>query len=313
MFKGEAMTIQGPDTANRTPIKTAKLDIRPIEFIPNESFEGTTEDGLREADVQLYRAEEPASGSLDPESAAGSILLALQESRLLTFEGEQLLFKRLNFLRFRANAIQVSASPKRPSKKKLAEVNRLLDEAKAIRDELAEANLRLVVSIAGKLAFSREEFEEFFAEGNGILLYAIDKFDYGRGYRFSTYVTHAVQRHLYRYIERRKKRAQREVTREPDLMINEVSADSAPDPIAEHEVAEFTAIVISKIDQTLDDREQFIVRGRFGLNGTGESKTFSRLGEELGLSKERVRQLLQRSLEKLGEVARPFESTLAPM
>ena len=177
-----------------------------ISFISNESFETTAEQDLRQVDIKLYREERSASGSLDPDSVASSLLTALQQSRLLTFEGEQLLFKRLNFLRFRANAIQVSVNPKRPSKRKLAELERLLSEARQVRDDLAEANLRLVASIAGKLAISREEFDEFFAEGNGILLYAIDKFDYSRGYRFSTYVTHAVQRHLYRFIDRRKKR-----------------------------------------------------------------------------------------------------------
>ena len=288
------------------------LASKTISFIPNESFETTTERDLRRGDVELYREEESGAGSLDPESVASSLLTALQQSRRLTFEGEQLLFKRLNFLRFRASAIQNSVNPKRPSKRKLAELERLLSEARQVRDDLAEANLRLVASIAGKLAISREEFDEFFAEGNGILLYAIDKFDYARGYRFSTYVTHAVRRHLYRVIDRRKKRSKREFAREPDILINAVTAAPAPDAIADQEVEAAAAVVIAKIDQTLDERERFIIRGRFGLDGSGRGQTYSYLGEQLGLSKERVRQLFQRAIEKLQEVARPFESTLAP-
>jgi RNA polymerase primary sigma factor len=284
-----------------------------IQFIPNESFNATTENDLLDVDVELYKPEETATATLDPDSVASSLLTALQQSRLLTFEGEQLLFKRLNFLRFRANAIQVSMNQKRPSKKKLAELERLLTEVKAVRDDLAEANLRLVASIAGKLAMSREEFDEFFAEGNGILLYAIDKFDFSRGYRFSTYVTHAVQRHLYRFIDRRKKRSRREFACEPEILMNDITVAANPDVISDDEVKEAAAAVISKIDQTLDDRERFIIRGRFGLDGSGKGKTYSHLGEQLGLSKERVRQLFQRAIEKLGEVAKPFESTLAPM
>ena len=293
--------------------KTSDAALAAIQFIPNESFEGTTENDLLDVDVNLYKTEETAAGALDPDSVASSLLTALQRSRLLTFEGEQLLFKRLNFLRFRANAIQISINPKRPSKRKLAELERLLAEVKSVRDDLAEANLRLVASIAGKLAMSREEFDEFFAEGNGILLYAIDKFDFSRGYRFSTYVTHAVQRHLYRFIDRRKKRSGREFAREPEILMNEVTVAPNPDMISDDEVKEAAAAVISKIDLTLDERESFIIRGRFGLDGTGKGKTYSCLGEQLGLSKERVRQLFQRAIEKLGEVAKPFESTLAPM
>jgi RNA polymerase primary sigma factor len=284
---------------------------REIDFIPNETFESTTEKDLRDVDVELYKDEEPITGTLNSENFAASLLSAVRQSRLLTFDGEQLLFKRLNFLRFRANAIRLTLNLKRSAKKKVLEMQRLLDEAASVREELARANLRLIVSIAGKLSISHDEFDEFVAEGNGILLYAIDKFDYARGYRFSTYVTHAVQRHLYRFIERRKKRASREFAREPDLMVNDVMVDANPDKLAEDEVKQAVAAVIAKIDQTLDDRERFIIRGRFGLDGTGEGKTYSNLGEQLGLSKERVRQLLLRAIEKLGEVAKPFESILA--
>ena len=106
--------------------KTSDTALAAIQFIPNESFESTTENDLLDVDVNLYKTEETAAGALDPDSVASSLLTALQRSRLLTFEGEQLLFKRLNFLRFRANAIQISINPKRQSKRKLAELERLL-------------------------------------------------------------------------------------------------------------------------------------------------------------------------------------------
>ena len=222
--------------------------------------------------------------------------------------------KKLNFLRFRASAIQVSlpeASVGKLSsaaKKKTRELDRLLSEAEAVRRSLAEANLRLVVSIAGKLANSREEFDEFVAEGNGILLYAIDKFDFSRGFRFSTYVTHAVQRHLFRIMNRRRKRSEWESAREPDILASEVIAKPEADQISDDEMQRAAATIIARIDETLNERERFIVRGRFGLDGTAKGKTFSVMGKQLGLSKERVRQLCQKGLEQLGEVARPFES-----
>jgi len=309
MFNGKLMTaaFELQDSG-----LVASLASEEIAFIDNESFERTTERDLSEVDVELYREEETTSNSLNPDSVASSLLSALQRSQLLTFEGEQLFFKRLNFLRFRANAIRMTLDTSKPAKKKLREMERLLAEASAVRDELATANLRLVASIAGKLSKSRDEFDEFVAEGNGILLYAIDKFDYARGYRFSTYLTHAVQRHLYRVINRRRKRAEREFAREPEILMSEVTAEPVVDELAESEVRDAAAMIISRIDEVLDDREQFIIRGRFGLDGSGKGKTYSDLGEHLGLSKERVRQLCQKGLEKLGDVAKPFESTFAP-
>jgi RNA polymerase primary sigma factor len=284
------------------------LQGRSIYFIPNGDFDDTLESDFDDIEFELYTVEEQAPGSLDPNRVEASILAPLQESRLLTFEGEQLLFKQLNFLRFRASAIQAGLNPKRPSARKLKEIDRLLSEVEKVREELARANLRLVVSVAGKLSISRDEFDEFVAEGNGILLYAIDKFDYSRGYHFSTYLTHAVQRHLYRVIDRRRKQAQREHASPTEMMAQEPMIETDPSESIEDEVKVAAAAVISKFDETLDERERFIVRGRFGLDNSGKSLTFRELGEQLGLSKERVRQLLQRSLEKLGEVAKPFES-----
>jgi len=289
---------------------TARLT-QPIEFIPNESFHGTTEADLPAESVEFYEQEDETPGSLNPDSMAASLLSALQSSRLLTFEGEQLLFRQLNFLRFRAHAIQATLNPDKPARKKVREVERLLAEAADVREKLVQSNLRLVASIAGKLAMSREEFDEFVAEGNGILLYAIDKFDYGRGYRFSTYVTHAVQRHLYRFINRRRKQSEREPVRDPELLLTEATVDPDPDTVSAAEAKRAVEIIISKIDDTLNERERFIVRGRFGLDGSGQGKTFRALAEHLGLSKERVRQVFQQSIEKLGEIAKPFESVLA--
>ena len=301
-------------TAQRQTESTAVAVLhRPIEFIPSDDFESTAEADFQEIDFELYAVEEQAPGSLDCNHVAASLLSALQQSRLLTFEGEQLLFKQLNFLRFRASAIQASLHPTRPAKKKVREMGRLLHEAEEAREELARANLRLVASIAGKLSISREEFDEFVAEGNAIMLYAIDKFDYSRGYRFSTYVTHAVQRHLYRVIDRRRKRAQREHAREADMMAEEPTIETDPNALTEDDIQTAATAIIARIDETLDEREQVIIRGRFGLDGTGEGKTFKVLGDQLGLSKERVRQLFQKGIEKLGEVAKPFESTFAPL
>ena len=301
--------MDGPET-RKLPENPAR-SARPIEFIPNQSFHRTTEADLAGEDVEFYEQEDEAPGALNPDTMAASLLAALQRSRLLTFEGEQLLFRQLNFLRFRAHAIQVALNPDKPARRKVREVERLLTEAGTVRAKLAQSNLRLVASIAGRFAMSREEFDEFVAEGNGILLYAIDKFDYGRGYRFSTYVTHAVQRHLYRFINRRRKQAEHEPVRDPELLLSEAAVDPDPDTIAAAESKRAVEIIISKIDETLNERERFIVRGRFGLDGSGHGKTFRVLAEQLGLSKERVRQVFQQSIEKLGEIARPFESALA--
>ena len=282
-----------------------------IQFIPNDDFTSASEEDFRQLDVQLYAEEEGRAAAFDRKDAAVSFLQAIDESRLLTFEGEQLLFKRLNFLRFRANAIKVTLPDRRPPKKLIREIDRLLAEAAATREEIARANLRLVCSIARKMSSgSPDEFDEYVGEANAILLNAIDKFDFSRGYRFSTYATHAVQRHLYRFIGRVSKRKGKETDSPVSIESASDTHDQADGP-THQDVMDAAETVLARVNDVLDERERAIVLGRFGFNESGKSKTLRELGSELGLSKERVRQIQQLALEKLAEVAKPFESTFA--
>ncbi|EAQ78948.1 sigma-70 family RNA polymerase sigma factor [Blastopirellula marina] len=280
-----------------------------INYVPNDDFQSTTETDLDALDIELYAAEDRPLAR-DPKLVAESFLCAVEQSRLLTFEGEQYLFKRLNFLRFRASALQATLGNKRNTKKTDREIERLLKDAAETREQIACANLRLVTSISQKLSLSRDEFEEFLAESNAILLNAIDKFDYARGYRFSTYATHAVQRNLFRVIEKRNKRRKLESCEEVALHAATAPAANPEEPSGQDVLSAFESIM-SRIDQVLDSREQFIVRERFGLDGIGKGKSLREIGEELGISKERTRQLFQRSIEKLAEIAKPFEAIFA--
>lgn len=280
-----------------------------INFVPNDDFQSTTEQDLAALDVELYSAEDRPLAR-DPKLLAESFLCVVEQSRLLTFEGEQFLFKRLNFLRFRASALQATLKNKRNTKQTVAEIDRLLKEAAETREQIAHANLRLVTSISQKLSFSRDEFEEFQAESNAILLNAIDKFDYSRGYRFSTYATHAVQRNLFRVIEKRTKQRKRESCEEVALHAATAPA-SDPDQPTELDVLNAFEAIMGHIDEMLDSREQFIVRARFGLDDGGKGKSLREIGEALGISKERARQIFQRSIEKLAKVAKPFEAIFA--
>jgi len=278
-----------------------------IRFIPNDDFQSATEDDFDAIDVDLYSDEDDRPELVTAEHAAETFLSAVDQSRLLTFEGEQFLFKRLNFLRFRANAIQVTLPDRRPPRKKLREIARLLDEAAQTREEIARANLRLVLSIARKLSSNQDECDEFVSEANAILLNAIDKFDFARGYRFSTYATHAIQRHLFRVIGRRNKRAQRETTESP-APLSAVSREIPVDQPTPADVLAAATSIVSRMSEVLTQREITVVIRRFGLDESGTSRTLREIGEEVGISKERVRQILLQSVEKLAGIAEPFES-----
>ncbi len=256
-------------------------------------------------DNKLYVQEEERPDSYRPRTEQATIGSALSKSRILTPEGEQQLFKQLRFVDVRAKAIKSTLDPKKPNKKSIAELEQLKTQRESTLEEITKANLRLVASIARKLSRSEQDFDEFFSEGTSILLYAIEKFDYKRGFRFSTYATHSVQRHLYRVIQRRQKRSQHEFAGDQEMLANEAEQGSEDEFSPEATLA-ITEEVLKKVDELLDGRERTIVLGRFGLDGTDASRSFRELGEQMGLSKERVRQLFNSGIAKLGQAMEPF-------
>ncbi len=277
-----------------------------IAYIPNEDFDTASEQDFAEIDGQLYADEEESGRS---RRDAEAFLMAIEASRLLTVEGERFLFKRLNFLRFRANALQASLGRGRAAKRSQQEIDRLLCEANQTRDQIACANLRLAASIVRKYSNSQDDFDEFLAEANAILLNAVDKFDYSRGYRFSTYATHAIQRHIYRLLQKTRKARDRQ-TADGNDQILQIEASPYVGEAACEDAAKAMKKLIASFDRVLDDREQEIVRRRFGLNASGKGASMRAIGDDLGISKERVRQLLNSSIEKLAKIAEPLESIL---
>ncbi|MFO1007234.1 MAG: sigma-70 family RNA polymerase sigma factor [Planctomycetaceae bacterium] len=216
---------------------------------------------------------------------------------LLTPAGELHLFRRMNYLRFLANRKRAKIDPQQPRVKLVREVEKLVAESELARKQLLESNLRLVASIARKFAKSMADFEDLLSEGNGILLYAIDKFDFSRGFRFSTYATHAIQRHYFRVIQRMQRKRRIEVDCPSDMLMESVKApESEPQPSA----PTLTSDMLKQMAKLLDQRELRIIQERFGLRAKpAEDKTLKVLSDEMGLSKERVRQLQHRALGKL--------------
>jgi len=167
-----------------------------------------------------------------------------------------------------------------------------------------------VISIARKFSNSSCDFDELMSEGSEILLKAITKFDFSRGFRFSTYATHSVQRHFYRFAQRQKRRNSVEFKSGFEFL-NEVPA-TEEDPVIsewireEHRVSE----LVTRMAERLDEREQMVILGRFGLSENGAVKTLRELATDLGLSKERVRQLQIAAVDKLREFFEELEPGL---
>lgn len=279
----------------------ARSAIEPdIKYIHNAFFESP-----EAADVILGHSMEAIGAAITDgdRSAAGSTYFAsLYERPLLTAEEERTLFRRMNYAKYRANQLLTHADPKSSEPAQTAEFQRFRAQAQECRDRLVQCNLRLVVSISRRFAEDRTHLEDLICEGNLALLNAVDKFDYDRGFRFSTYATHAVQRTFFRSLKRRNRDRQRFPTGAHEHVQEANEAPVGPDPM-EARFATFN-VLARVMQQRLQPRERFILEARYGLNCPTGPQTLLEVAKRMDLSKERVRQLQLRAIAKLSEEAR---------
>ncbi len=277
----------------------AMLD-KEISFIPNPSFVERSAGELS----RLTESPEPAGKPSRVPAGMPAHLAQLCAAPLLTPTQEKALFCRMNYLKFRANAIRSTLDETRPNKRKLEEIKRLLGEADAVRNEILRANTRLVVSIVKSFADDHVSFDDLLSEGIDCAMKTIEKFDFDRGFRFSTYATMAIRREALRVVRRAHRDRTRFTTGAAVTLDQEHDADDEGSR-AETEIMSLNAAITSLLEN-LDDREQFIVKARYGIVDIGDKPTFARLGARLGVSKERVRQLEMRALRKLYDLAMDY-------
>ncbi|MCA9223114.1 MAG: sigma-70 family RNA polymerase sigma factor [Planctomycetales bacterium] len=277
-----------------------------IAFIPNRSFHKASvarqllnEDHLPSADGGASDLKSTASSSL-PKDLPGH-LARLCATSLLTADEERELFRRMNFLKFRANALRSSLDPSNPDAETIAAIDSHIAEAAAIRDRIIQANMRLVIAIVKKFVTPRHSFDDLLSDGTMSLMQAVDKFDFDRGFRFSTYAYRAIARNAYRAIMDQRK-ASRRFMADTEVLTEEAIDEGSTASMDEQTWSRLRNLLSGMMHQ-LDRRERFILRGRYALGSHRRVRTFQCLADKLGVSKERVRQLEQRALTKLQALA----------
>nr|WP_315854299.1 sigma-70 family RNA polymerase sigma factor [Stieleria maiorica] len=225
----------------------------------------------------------------------------LCEAPLLTPEQEQMLFQRMNYLLQQAAVHRSQLDPARPSRVRLELIDRLIALASWHRDRIVEANLRLVFSIVKKFVNASNRFDDLLSDGIVALIRAVEKFDFDRGFRFSTYATQVIRRNSYRTVVVNQQERQKTVggLQDMDLDLTDEGRESAISEKRWHELRSRLSVMLDELDR----REKFIIRARFSLGAHRKVHTLQSLANRLGVSKERVRQLERRAMDKLRAMA----------
>jgi RNA polymerase primary sigma factor len=225
----------------------------------------------------------------------------LCEAPLLKPEQEKMLFERMNYLLQQAAIHRSVLNPERPSRHRLELIETYVALADWHRDRIVEANLRLVFSIVKKFVNPNNSFDDLLSDGIVALMRGVEKFDFDRGFRFSTYATQVVRRNAYRTVVTKQQERQKVLggLQDMDIDFSEEERGSAISEKRWHELRSRLSVMLGDLDR----REKFIIRARFSLGSHRKVHTLQALADRLGVSKERVRQLERRAMDKLRAMA----------
>ena len=229
---------------------------------------------------------------------------------LLSRQQETALFRRYNYLKFLAARERQRIQRDRPKSGRLERIAKLIQQADEVKKIIIEANMPLVLSIAGKHVTAGLQMSELVSEGSVALMAAVEKFDYARGYRFSTYASWAIVKDFARMIPAESKRPDRAGGTDFANLPADIRLGHLPDVYA---VEQAQGNLRKIIENNLDEREQYIILNHYAIDsGVIKKKpmTLKQIGDELDLSKERIRQIELQALQKLRQSLSPEQFDL---
>jgi len=219
--------------------------------------------------------------------------------QLMSASEEKLMFLRFNFAKRKLGLLQKKAKSTEMTRELADLVVEWHRRFEHFREYLVRTNLALVLAMAKRVRLGDVDFAEVVSEGNMALLRAVEKFNVDRGFKFSTYACRAILKAFSRTaMKANRHRVKFPVEFEPDLEKSDW-ADKRRDQVEEDCIDELKTIVDRNLAD-LSSVEETVIRRRFNWDQTDDSSlTLEDVGKIIGVTKERVRQIQNKALEKI--------------
>jgi len=244
------------------------------------------------------------AGPVDDSDDSGVDLLAGVTGRTLTTEQERHLFLRLNYCRYRVMRILREYRGRALSAEAAEQLIRWERRTRETRGDIVRLNVPLVLAMAKRTRLAAVDHADLVSEGNLALLRSVDKFDCSRGFKFSTYACRAILKSFSRVATRTARYRGYFPTEFDPSLERSHHVEQRRQGLEEDCVDELKSILGRNL-ANLNDIEQRVIRARFALDegsfalDDGRAKTLEQVGEMIGVTKERVRQIQNKALGKL--------------
>ncbi len=273
----------------------------PLEYVDHELFHKNNPEKL----VFGKNARlDPEEAFLDDDKLIDPTLAHFEEGRTLTTTQEIELFQKFNYSRLRMLSILRQYQGKRLPDSALREMLAWSRRADIHRSLITQANMPLVLAMAKRTRLNGLDTNELISEGNFALLRAIDKFDCSRGFKFSTYACRAILKSFSRVAMRTSRYRGRFPTEFDPTLEKSDFIERKRDGLKAQCVDEIRDIIDHNRAE-LNEIEQTVIRERFALDAGPDrvkGKTLEQVGELIGVTKERVRQIQNKALRKLRDM-----------
>ncbi len=269
--------------------RIARLNRKKIKFIDDPLYHAPE---AAQA-IEAIAAQSPLEGSREmPRIPKGlpPYLEALYRTPLLGPQRERALFLKFNYYKYRFVKARRQMDVQFARWRQLDVMEKHLHHAQQVKNQIVQANLRLVVSVARRHWRPGLDLMELVSDGNITLMRAVESFDVHKGNRFSTYATLALMKGFARSVSRMQSFS---------TATGKAGLDQLPDTPRVSAVERFALREdVGALLGRLTDRERRVLIGHFGLDQS-EPATYEQIGQRLGLSKQRIRQIEQAALAKL--------------